>query len=170
MSQKLVTLKDSDSEWIGKKAPAFSLPDQTGATRSLADAKGRWLVLFFYPKDDTPHCTNQACGFRDRSAEFEAIGATVWGISILDADSKAKFAEKFSLNYPLLADENHKVALKYGVWREKNLYGHKYMGVVRETFVVDPKGKIAAHWPRATGNDKHSQDVLAWLKKNMPAK
>lgn len=155
---------DTPSDMIGKKAPAFSLPDQDGKTHKLSDYAGKYVVLFAYPKDDTPGCTKEACGFRDTTAEFARLGAVVFGISILDSKSKKKFAEKHGLNYPLLADEDNQVLEKYGLWKEKSMYGKTYMGVSRETFVIGPDGKIAMHWPKASGSEDHSAEVLAWLK------
>jgi len=129
---------------VGAKAPAFSAPDQTGKTVSLSDFKGRKVVLYFYPKDDTPGCTTQACSYRDEYAEFKKKGVVVLGISPDDAKSHSKFAEKFSLPFTLIADEGHKIAEDYGVWVEKSMYGKKYMGVERSTFVIDEAGKLAA--------------------------
>ncbi len=154
------------TEMIGKKAPAFSLKDQDGKTHKLADYKGKWVVLYTYPKDDTPGCTKEACGFRDGMKAFRDRGVVVLGMSILDEASKKKFAEKFSLNFPLLADADHKVTEAYGVWKEKGMYGKTYMGVNRETFIIDPEGRIAMHWPKAEGNEAHSGVVLEWLKQN----
>src|SRR5438445_8518490 len=111
----------------GKKAPAFSLPDQNGTIHRLADYAGRPLVLYFYPKDDTPGCTKEACAFRDNLPRFRSTKAAVLGVSILDEASKARFAEKYDLTFPLLADANHEVADKYGVWQEKSNYGRTYM-------------------------------------------
>jgi peroxiredoxin Q/BCP len=155
---------ETHSEMIGKKAPAFNLPDQDGKKHKLSDYKGKWVVLYGYPKDDTPGCSAESCGFRDSTTQFEKLGAVVLGISILDSASKKKFADKFSLNFPLLADEDNSVVQKYGMWKEKSMYGKTYMGVNRETFVIDPNGKIAMHWPKAKGSEEHSQEVLAWLK------
>ncbi len=151
------------SNMISKKAPAFSLPDQDGTTHKLADHKDKFVVLFFYPKDDTPGCTAESCGFRDRSAEFAKVGAVVFGISILNVKSKAKFAKKHALNFPILADEDHAVAEAYGLWIEKSMYGKKYWGISRETFIIGPDGKIAAHWPKVVANEEHSTEVLAKL-------
>lgn len=147
----------------GKKAPAFTLKDQDGKTHKLADYKGQYVVLFWYPKDSTPGCTKEACGFRDTKAEFARRGAVVFGASALGTDSKAKFAAKHGLNYPLLADEDRAVAQKYGVWNEKTLYGRVFMGITRETFLIGPDGKILAHWNKAKGNEAHSQEVLKVL-------
>jgi len=158
---------EKPSEMIGKKAPEFNLPDQDGKTHKLSDYKGKWVVLYGYPKDSTPGCTAESCGFRDTNTEFAQLNAVVLGISILDSKSKKKFAEKLSLNFPLLADEDSAVVEKYGMWKEKNMYGKKFMGVNRETFVIDPDGKIAMHWPKAKGNEAHPAEVLAWLKERV---
>lgn len=151
---------------IGAKAPDFVLPDQNGASHSLRRYKGQYVVLYFYPKDSTPGCTLEACGFRDTAPGFGAVNAVVLGVSILDTASKAKFAAKHGLNFPLLADEDHKVAEAYGVWKEKSRCGKTYMGISRETFVIGPDGKIAMHWPEAKGNEQHAAEVLDWMKKN----
>jgi peroxiredoxin Q/BCP len=129
---------------VGKKAPAFSAPDQTGKITSLADFAGETVILYFYPKDDTPGCTAEACSFRDSHDLLLERGVNVLGVSPDDVKSHAKFAEKFNLPFPLLADEGHKIAEAYGVWVEKSMYGRKYMGVERSTFVIDGAGKIAA--------------------------
>jgi peroxiredoxin Q/BCP len=147
----------------GKAAPAFNLEDQEGRKHRLGDYKGRWVVLFAYPKDMTPGCTKEACGFRDRSKDFEKRGAAVLGISILDTKSKAKFAKKHGIGYPLLADPDHAVLEKYGVWKEKSLYGRKFMGISRETFVIGPDGKLAKHFDKAKGSEDHADEVLAFL-------
>lgn len=149
---------------VGKKAPVFTLTDQDGNRHKLADYAGKWVVLYWYPKDSTPGCTKQACGFRDQAAPFAAIGAVVLGASILDVKSKAKFAAKHGLNFPLLADEDHAVAEKYGVWIEKSMYGRQYWGINRETFLIGPDGKVRHHWPKATGNEAHALEVLQVLR------
>jgi peroxiredoxin Q/BCP len=153
------------SDWLeeGTKAPAFSLPADDGSQFSLSDAKGKPLVLYFYPADDTPGCTREACAFRDRSAELKKLGAVVVGISPDDVDSHTKFKGKFQLNFPLLADINHQVAEKFGAWREKNMYGKKSMGIVRSTFLIDPNGKIAKVW-KSVKVDGHDEHVIAALK------
>lgn len=156
----------TQDEWVGKPAPDFSLPDQHGNTVSLKDFKGKNLVVFFYPKDSTPGCTKEACGFRDTKQEFETAGAAVVSISILSPSSKAKFAAKHSLNYPLLSDEDSSVATAYGVWKEKSMYGKTYMGISRETFVIGPDGTVRMHWPKASGSESHAAEVLSWLKEN----
>ena len=130
----------------GKKAPAFSLKDQDGKTRRLADYAGRPVVLYFYPKDDTPGCTKEACAFRDNLPRFKPSKAVVLGVSILDEASKARFAEKYDLPFPLLADPDHSVAEKFGVWQKRSLYGRTYMGIARTTYLIGPDGKVAKRW------------------------
>ena len=140
----------------GRKAPAFKLKDQDGNTHALGDYAGKPVVLFFYPKDSTSGCTQEACDFRDQRPDFEQLGAAVLGISILDTKSKAKFAAKNDLNFPLLADDrtgedgkpDPAIAQKYGVWAEKSMYGKTYMGIERTTFLIDAQGKIARVWSK----------------------
>jgi peroxiredoxin Q/BCP len=146
----------------GKKAPAFSLKDQEGKSHKLSDYAGRPLILYFYPKDDTPGCTKEACAFRDNLPRFKTSKAAVLGVSILDEASKAKFAKKYDLNFPLLADANHAVAEKYGVWQEKSNYGKKYMGIARTTYLIGPDGKVQQRWDRVKV-DHHAEDVIAAL-------
>ena len=148
---------------IGKKAPAFTLPDQKGAKRSLKEWAGKAVVLFFYPKDDTSDCTKEACAFDAGQAALKRSSAVVVGISILDARSKAKFADKHDLSLPLLADEEAKVAQKYGVWQEKSMYGRKYMGIVRTTYLIGPDGKVARRWDKVSVTD-HAAEVLEAVK------
>ena len=143
----------------GDPAPTFSLSDDSGAVQSLEAQRGRWVVLFFYPKDFTPGCTTEVCEFRDLSAEFEAAGATVWSVSVLDAESKAKFKAQHGLTFPLLADPDHAVAERYGVWVEKQNYGKIYFGIERATFLVDPEGRIARVW-RKVKVAGHVDEVL----------
>ena len=130
----------------GKKAPTFSLPDQTGKRHSLADYAGRPVVLYFYPKDDTPGCTKESCAFQDNLPKFKKSKAAVLGVSVLNSASKAKFAAKYGLKFPLLADEDHSVMEKYGVWQEKSMYGKNYMGVARTTYLIGPDGKVVKRW------------------------
>lgn len=133
----------------GDKAPAFSLPAlPDGKTVKLSGFRGKNVVLYFYPKDMTPGCTTEACDFRDAHAKFAGGNTVVLGISPDDIDSHRKFAEQYALPFPLLADEDHAVAEKYGVWVEKNMYGKKSWGVQRATFLIDAEGKVAAVWPR----------------------
>jgi len=143
----------------GRKAPAFALPDQDGKTRRLRDYAGRPLILYFYPKDDTPGCTREACAFRDALPDFKKGRAAVLGVSVLDAASKARFARKHRLNFPLLADPEHAVADKYGVWMKKSLYGRSYMGLGRVTYQIGPNGKVARRWDNVKV-DGHAADVL----------
>ena len=143
----------------GKKAPAFSLRDQDGTIHRLADYAGRPVVLYFYPKDDTPGCTKEACAFRDNLPRFKASKAAVLGVSILDEASKARFADKYDLNFPLLADADHAVAEKYGVWQKKSLYGRSFLGIVRTTYLIDRSGKIARRWDNVKV-DGHAEEVM----------
>lgn len=146
----------------GDKAPSFTLPDQNGEKVKLSDLKGQTVVLYFYPRADTPGCTTQACGVRDRSAEYEAAGARVIGVSPDEVGAIDKFAGKYDLGFTLLADADHAVAEKYGAWVEKSMYGRKYMGVARATFIIDPKGKIAKVFPKVQPK-KHDALVLKAL-------
>ena len=130
----------------GKKAPAFTLKDQHGETHRLADYEGRPVVLYFYPKDDTPGCTKETCAFRDNLPHFKKSRAAVLGVSILDEASKARFAEKYSVSFPLLADADHSIAEKYGVWQKKSLYGRSFMGIARTTYLIDEFGKVVKRW------------------------
>jgi thioredoxin-dependent peroxiredoxin len=142
----------------GKKAPAFSLKDQEGRTHKLADYAGTPVVLYFYPKDDTPGCTQESCDFQARLPVLRNAKAAVFGVSILDEKSKAKFAGKHGLTFPLLADADHEVAEKYGVWQEKARYGRKYMGIVRTTYLIGPDGKVAQRWDKVKV-DGHADEV-----------
>ncbi len=144
----------------GASAPDFSLPDQDGTVHRLSEYRGRPVVLFFYPKDDTSGCTKEACGFRDALPDFSKVDAVVFGVSILDTASKAKFARKYDLTFPLLADEDHAVAERYGVWGEKSMYGRTYMGVARVTYLIDAQGTVAKRWDTVKV-DAHADDVLA---------
>jgi thioredoxin-dependent peroxiredoxin len=146
----------------GDVAPAFTLPDQNGDPVKLSDLKGQTVVLFFYPRADTSGCTTQACGVRDRRADYEAAGARVIGISPDEVKDVDKFAGKYDLDFTLLADADHAVAEKYGTWVEKSMYGRKYMGVQRATFIIDPKGKIARVFPKVQPK-KHDVLVLKAL-------
>ncbi len=144
----------------GQPAPAFSLPDQTGTVQTLESFKGKPIVLYFYPKDDTPGCTTEACAFRDAREDYGKAGAVVVGVSPDDTKSHKKFADKFSLTFPLLADVGNAVCESYGVWKQKSMYGKTYMGVERTTFVIDRDGKIAKIFPKVKV-DGHSDAVLA---------
>lgn len=146
----------------GRKAPAFALEDQSGTTRRLADYAGRPVIVYFYPKDDTPGCTAESCAFQAGLPKFTKGKAAVLGISILDTASKAKFAKKYGLSFPLLADPDHAVAEKYGVWQEKSLYGRKFMGIARTTYLIGPDGKVQRRWDKVKV-DGHADEVLAAL-------
>lgn len=146
----------------GDKAPNFTLPDQNGEKVKLSDLKGETVVLYFYPKANTSGCTVQACGVRDRKADYAAAGARVIGISPDEVKDVDKFAGKHDLDFTLLADADHAVAEKYGTWVEKSMYGNKYMGVQRATFIIDAKGKIAKVFPKVQPK-KHDDLVLKAL-------
>jgi peroxiredoxin Q/BCP len=152
-------------DWVepGQRAPTFTLTADDGAKVRLSDFKGRPVLLYFYPKDDTPGCTREACAFRDGQAKFRRAGVTVLGVSPDSSESHAKFRDKYRLNFPLLADENHAVAEKYGAWREKSMYGKKSMGVVRSTFLIDSAGNVANVWKQVKV-DGHDAQVLAALE------
>jgi peroxiredoxin Q/BCP len=155
------------SDWPepGDKAPAFNLASDSGEKIKLADLKGKPVVLYFYPRDDTPGCTKEACAFRDRSKELAKLGAQVLGVSTDTEASHVKFRDKFKLNFPLLADTDHAVAEKYGAWREKNMYGKKSMGIQRSTFLIDGQGKIVRVWKKVQvdGHDEQVLEALAEL-------
>jgi thioredoxin-dependent peroxiredoxin len=130
----------------GKKAPAFSLKDQHGKVHKLSEYAGRPVILYFYPKDDTPGCTKESCEFQAALPRLAPNSAVVLGISILNEASKAKFAQKYGLTFPLLADADHEVAEKYGVWQEKSRYGRNYMGIARTTYLIGPDGRVVQRW------------------------
>ncbi len=154
---------------VGKKAPDFSLTSTSGETISLSDYIGRKsVVLYFYPKDMTPGCTIEACNFRDRSDEIEDLGAVVLGVSPDSVASHGKFTEKHGLNFPLLADPGAALAKKYDVWKEKNLYGKKSMGIERTTFLIDKEGKIASVW-RRVNVEGHDDQVIDAIQELEPA-
>lgn len=147
----------------GDKAPDFTAPTNGGGTVSLKDFKGKHLVLYFYPKDDTPGCTKEACGFRDAFKDFEKAGAVVLGVSTDSVKKHDKFVEKFQLPFPLLADEDKSIVEAYGVWGKKKFMGREYMGTNRVTFLIDPKGKIKKIWPTVKPED-HAAEVLAAIR------
>jgi peroxiredoxin Q/BCP len=147
----------------GKPAPDFELQTDTGETVRLSDQRGKQVVLYFYPKDDTPGCTTQACGIRDAYGEFERAGAVVYGVSPDDVQSHEKFKQKYTLPFTLLADNDHAVAEEYGVWNEKTYQGRTYMGVDRSTFVIGEDGTVKAVMHKVKP-DTHADDVLAVLK------
>ncbi len=148
-----------------KKAPQFTLPDQNGNRISLKDFNGKKVVLYFYPKDNTPGCTKEACDFRDSIEEFKKIKAVVLGVSPDSVESHKKFAEKYDLPFPLLSDPEKKVLNKYGVWKEKSMYGRKYMGVERTTVVIDEQGKIIKIFPKVKVKG-HVEEVKKVLEEN----
>jgi peroxiredoxin Q/BCP len=152
-------------DWIeaGQKAPAFTLTAGDGQKVRLSELKGQPVVVYFYPRDDTPGCTREACAFRDQSAALKKLGARVLGISADSTASHEKFRDKFKLNFPLLSDPDHAVAEKYGAWREKNMYGKKSMGIQRSTFLIDSGGKVAKVW-KAVKVDGHDAQVIAAIK------
>lgn len=143
----------------GSKAPAFSLKDQSGATVKLSDLKGKLVVLYFYPKDDTSGCTKEACAFRDEHTVLQKRGAVVLGVSPDDEKRHQKFRAKYELPFQLLVDADHAVAEKYGAWGEKSMYGRKYFGIVRSTFLIDRDGKVAKVWPKVKV-EGHVEEVL----------
>jgi len=147
----------------GKKAPAFSVKDQTGKAVKLADFAGKYVVLYFYPKDDTSGCTKEACGFRDDHSRLQKAGAVVLGVSPDDEKRHGKFIAKYELPFSLLADTDHALAEKYGAWGEKSLYGRKYQGILRSTFLIGPDGQVAKVWPKVKP-EGHAAEVLAALQ------
>ena len=148
---------------VGRKAPAFRLRDQSGKPVTLASVTGQWVALYFYPRDDTPGCTKQACSFRDTIGEIGAEGAVVLGVSVDTAESHQKFRAKYSLNFPLLVDEGESVATEYGAWGEKKLYGRTSIGMTRATFIIGPDGLLTKVWKRARAAD-HAEAVLKALR------
>lgn len=151
---------------IGKMAPTFHLSATGGQRINLSDYRGKSpVVLYFYPKADTPGCTKEACGFRDSIDQYKKAKVAVLGISPDPVDDVQAFSDKFTLNFPLLADTDHKVAEAYGVWQEKNMMGRKYMGVVRTTFIIDKAGKIA-HVFEKVKPEGHEQEVMEWIRSN----
>lgn len=147
-------------------APSLTLLDQGGKPVSLGDFKGKWVVLYFYPKDDTPGCTKEACNFRDNYGALKAAGAVVLGVSADNAAAHKRFAEKYELPFTLLSDTaDHAVARAYAAWGLKKNYGKEYEGIIRSTIIIDPEGRVAKVWPRVKP-DQHGQEVLEWLKKN----
>jgi peroxiredoxin Q/BCP len=147
----------------GTEAPDFTLPDQDGNPVTLSELRGQPIVLYFYPKADTPGCTTQACGIRDHRADYERTGARVIGVSPDTVAAQRKFAEKYDLDFTLLADEDHSVAELYGVWGDKKMYGKTYMGVRRSTFLIDPEGVVAHVIPKASPKT-HDEVVLEALR------
>jgi peroxiredoxin Q/BCP len=148
---------------VGDKAPDFTVTDDSGKKVKLSDFKGKKVVLYFYPKDDTPGCTTEACNFRDGIAEIKKKGAVVLGVSADSVESHKKFKSKFDLNFPLLADTDKKIIEDYDVWKEKSMYGKKYMGIERTTYIIDEKGKISQIFPKVKVSE-HYDEVLEALE------
>jgi peroxiredoxin Q/BCP len=148
---------------VGKKAPAFNLPDQDGEKHRLSDYAGKWVLIYFYPKDNTSGCTKEACAIRDDWSEFKKLGAVVLGVSKDSVKSHRIFADKHLLPFTLLSDESTKMIEKYGAWRKKKMAGREYMGIVRISYLVDPKGKVAKVYPKVKPPE-HAAEVLADLK------
>ena len=164
MAKKKTSTKPSSSVVeVGKTAPAFHLPDQNGDTHQLKDYRDKWVILYFYPKDNTSGCTDETCQFRDDFPRFKRAKAVIWGMSPDSVASHKKFATKLDIPFDLLADDQSKICTKYGVWQEKSMYGRKYMGVVRTTYLINPNGKVAARWDKVKVKG-HAQDVLNTLK------
>jgi peroxiredoxin Q/BCP len=154
---------NTDDLKVGQKAPDFTVADDKGQKVKLSDFKGKKVVLYFYPKDDTPGCTKEACSFRDGFSQIKARGAVVLGVSTDSVDSHRKFKDKFKLNFPLLADTDRKIVEAYGTWKEKSMYGRKYMGIERTTFVIDEQGRISHIFNKVKVAD-HYDEVLEALK------
>ncbi|MCJ7712184.1 MAG: thioredoxin-dependent thiol peroxidase, partial [Chloroflexi bacterium] len=147
----------------GAPAPEVALPDEQGRVHRLSDRRGSWTVVYFYPKDDTPGCTTEACGFRDLHDQLGGMDAQVWGVSPDGAGSHAAFRAKYGLPFTLLSDEDHAAAAAFGAWGEKKNYGKTYMGIIRSSFLVDPDGRIAKAWPSVKA-DGHATQVLEALR------
>ncbi len=147
---------------VGNKAPSFSLVANDGKKYSLKDFNGKKIVLYFYPKDDTSGCTAEACSFRDNLSAIKKKGAVLLGVSPDGLKSHEKFVAKYDLNFPVLSDENKEMLIEYGVWQEKSMYGRKYMGIVRTTYIIDEKGKISHIFPKVKV-DGHSEEILKAL-------
>jgi thioredoxin-dependent peroxiredoxin len=154
---------------VGEPAPDVALADETGTIHRLADQKGRWTVLYFYPEDDTPGCTTEACQFRDMHDEYADTGAEVWGVSPDGAASHRRFREKFDLPFTLLSDEDKDVSTRYGAWREKQNYGKTYWGIGRSTYLIGPDLRIARAWPTVKA-DGHAAKVLEALAEERAAR
>ncbi len=147
---------------VGDKAPDFMIPDYDGKDVALSSFRGKKVVLYFYPKDNTPGCTKEACSFRDGHPEIKKRGAVVLGVSVDSVGSHIKFRDKYQLNFPLLSDVNKEVVQAYGVWKEKSLYGRKFMGIERTTFIINEEGRIARIFPKVKVDD-HLEEVLEAL-------
>lgn len=151
---------------VGQKAPDFSLSDQNEKTHALKDYKGKWILLYFYPKDNTPGCTKEACGIRDNYPDFKKLKIQVFGVSKDSVDSHKKFADKFELPFTLLSDTEKKTLEAYGVWQLKKMMGREYYGIVRMSFLIDPNGKVAKIYPKVKPAE-HAKEVLDDLLKLM---
>ena len=151
----------------GKPAPAFTLADADGRDVSLADFAGKDVILYFYPRDDTPGCTKEACGFRDSWKQIQKLGAIVLGVSPDSGESHQRFARKYRLPFPLLSDPDKKVMTRYGAWGEKMMYGKKTTGVIRSTVWIGPDGKVKKHWARVAKAEAHPDQVLAALEEGV---
>lgn len=154
---------------VGDPAPSLALPDENGQVHDIAQQRGKWTVVYFYPADDTPGCTTEACQFRDAMSDVKVQGATVWGISPQGPESHRKFKAKYDLTFPLLCDEDHAVAERYGAWGLKTSFGVEKMGLIRSTVLVDPDGKVARVWP-AVKADGHAAEVLDALREIQAAR
>jgi peroxiredoxin Q/BCP len=150
---------------VESPAPEFALKDQAGKEVTLASLRGKWAVLYFYPKDDTPGCTREACNFRDNFGALRAAGAEVLGVSGDSAASHQRFASKYELPFTLLVDEGNALAKAFGAWGPKSMYGKTYEGIIRSTVLVNPEGKVAKVWPKVKP-DAHGAEVLEWLKQH----
>jgi peroxiredoxin Q/BCP len=148
----------------GKTAPSFTLPGAKGTEVSLRNLRGKWVLLYFYPKDDTPRCTKEACGFRDLHRKLSSRDAVVLGVSPDSAESHERFRAKYKLPFQLLSDPDHKVMEKYGAWGEKSMYGKKTVGVIRSTVLIDPAGRVVKHWKRVAKAADHPDQVLDALE------
>jgi len=153
----------------GDPAPDIELADDTGTTRRLDERRGKWTILYFYPKDDTPGCTTEACGFRDMDSEYQSVDAEVWGVSKDSAASHRRFRDKFQLPFTLLTDPDRGVIDRYGAWGEKTMHGRHYMGILRSTFLIDPDLRIARAWPKVKA-DGHAEEVLQALAEERAAR
>ena len=149
----------------GDVAPAFALPDENRTVHALEGQRGKWTVVYFYPTDDSPGCTTEACQFRDLHPDINVEGATVWGISPQGAESHQKFKNKHGLTFTLLSDEDHKVADQYGAWGLKTFAGKETIGLIRSTVLVDPEGRVVKHWPKVSA-DGHAAEVLELLREH----
>lgn len=152
-----------NASFVNNKAPEFSLPDQDGKIHSLSDYKGKYVILYFYPKDMTPGCTIEACNFRDSTSDLNKLNVQVLGVSADSVDRHKKFEEKRHLNFPLLSDETKKTLEAYGVWVEKSMFGKKYMGIQRDSFLINPEGVIVKHYKKVKPTE-HTDQVIADVK------